>query len=79
MGRRVHHQSMNPLGIVRDLFILGLILGFLMGLLFTSTINHRIMEDKLPRWKPEKFVNLFAEVMGYKILDESQLKDEHKD
>ena len=34
------------------------------------------MEDKLPRWIPEKFVNLFAEVMGYKILDESQLKDE---
>ena len=73
---------MNPLGIVRDLFILGLILGlilgFLMGLLFTSTINHRIMEDKLPRWIPEKFINFFAEMMGYKIIDEDQLKNGHK-
>ena len=62
-----------------EVFLLGILVGFFIGLLFVSFINHKILTDALPRWIPEKFVNLFAEVMGYKILDESQLKDEHKD
>ena len=69
---------MNPLGIVRDLFILGLILGFGIGLIFVSTVNHRIMTDALPHWIPEKFVNWFAEMMGYRIIDEDELKKEVK-